>query len=648
MDQPVHPSRPPCGWESTIPVFCAAAPRVVVLRLRDFVRDAGPEQVRAWDASVPWLQRECGAVVRGQARAGDYTAILEYELPRDFRRPDVIVLEGGIVVVLELKSGAAVRPAAIDQVRAYARDLEAYHVACEGRPVHAVLVPEGAGPAPRRVDGVYVVGPEGVHALLLELAAAGGGPPIPTAEFLRPDAYAPLPILVQAARDLFEHGDLPIIRRARAATEPALAALSAIVHEAERTRTRHLSLLSGVPGAGKTLVGLQLVHARWLDDLSVPRAGRRAVPAVFLSGNGPLVQVLQDALKSAGGGGRVFVQDVKKYVTTYQRRDDLVPPEHVLVFDEAQRAWDARKMADKHEDAGGLSEPGHLLRFAERIPGWAVVVGLIGTGQSIHEGEEGGLALWRRALETAADPAAWTVHAPADLEAPFLGSSLRTRWNPALSLDTEIRFHLTPRVHAFVETVLDRADPGEAARLAGELHRHGHRFLLSRALDTAKAYLRERYAGAPRARFGLLASSKDKELPAFGIDNGFQTTKRLRVGPWYNAGAHEPGSCCRLDAVATEFAAQGLELDSALLAWGADLLFDGVRWDSSRARGYRKGVRVEDPHRLRLNAYRVLLTRGRDGTVVFVPPAPAFDATAAFLLACGFRTIDPDCGPAID
>src|SRR5262249_40516505 len=154
-------------------------------------------------------------------------------------------------------------------------------------------------------------------------------PPLEPPEFLADDSYCPLPTVVQAARDLFEHGELPYIKRARACTDPALEAISGIAREAAATRRRHVVVLTGVPGSGKTLVGLQLVHARWLDALAVPRAsGGSTVPAVFLSGNGPLVRVLQDALASAGGGGKTFVQDIKRYVKAYSGRRTRIPPEH--------------------------------------------------------------------------------------------------------------------------------------------------------------------------------------------------------------------------------------------------------------------------------------------------------------------------------
>jgi hypothetical protein len=501
-----------------------------------------------------------------------------------------------------------------------------------------LLVRGGAAEAIER-DGVYVVGPEGLDSLL-DFLSASDEPVVSAVEFLAADAYAPLPTIVQAARELFHRRELPTIKRARAATDPALQYISGIAREAAQTRTRHLILLSGVPGSGKTLVGLQLVHEHWLDDLAVPRAnGRPTAPAVYLSGNGPLVQVLQDALRDAGGGGKTFVQGIKEYVRQHTRPGRPVPPEHLIVFDEAQRAHDAERVAHVHGGPVEMSEPEHLIDFCERIPGWCVLVALIGSGQAIHVGEEGGVPLWYEAIRRSARAAEWTVHgAPAFTEI-FRELKGATRWHPILNLDTEIRFHLTPRVHQFVEGLLECVPAERLCAIATELHEGGHRFLVTRDLNLARSYLRERYADARFARYGLVASSKDKWLPSFGVDNTFQTTKQLRVGPWYNADPSDAQSCCRLQTVATEFSSQGLELDFALLAWGSDLLWTEREWSVEFAGKNRPPLR--DPLTVRKNVYRVLLTRGRDGTVAFVPPDPRMDATFERLHAVGFRALSP-------
>lgn len=265
------------------------------------------------------------------------------------------------------------------------------------------------------------------------------------------------------------------------------------------------------------------------------------------------------------------------------------------------------------------------------------MVALIGDGQAIHIGEEGGTALWADAIRQLKGREHWTVHGSPDLSTVFADAQVSVRSNSVLSLDTEIRFHLTPKVHQFVGGLLDSAPTKHLSQLADDLHASAHRFLVTRELETAKDYLHERYADAKEARFGILASSKDKWLPEFGVDNSFQTTKRLRVGPWYNAATTDSGSCCQLDTVATEFSSQGLELDCALVAWGSDLLWVDGTWSIAHSRGTRGALR--DPLALRKNVYRVLLTRGRDGSVIFVPPDSRFDGTYAHLLNVGMRVL---------
>lgn len=625
------------GWQSTLRTFAGSAPKVVRLSLQNFVSDASPEQVRAWDQSIPWLQRECHELTDRDSAANEYTAILEYELPRDSRRPDVIVLERGCVAVLEIKGYPYASQAAIDQALGYARDLAAYHAACAGKTVTPVLLIRGSSSQPVVRDGVYIVSPEGL-AKLLQKMSTDGELGVTVEDFLAPNAYAPLPSIVQAARELFHKRPLPMIKRARAATEPALQHITAIAHEAAKTKTRHLVLLSGIPGSGKTLVGLQLVHAGFLDDLAVDRGyGRPSVAGVYLSGNGPLVEVLQHALREGGGGGRVFVQGIKNYVAQYSRRASAIPPEHLIVFDEAQRAHDAARVAQVHATPVENSEPQLLLQFCERVPEWCVLVALIGDGQAIHIGEEGGAPLWANAVQQLQGQADWVVHGSLAIAKVFAESQVTVRSDSVLNLDTEIRFHLTPKVHEFVGGLLDAKSEQVLSHVADELHANAHRFLVTRELAMAKEYLRERYADAKEAKFGILASSKDKWLPEFGVDNTFQTTKRLRVGPWYNAETTDAGSCCQLDTVATEFSSQGLELDCALVAWGSDLLWENGAWSMVNSRGTRGALK--DPMALRKNVYRVLLTRGRDGTVIFVPPDPRFDATYDHLLRVGMRML---------
>lgn len=633
------------GWESLFPTFRDTPPRVIRASLAEIIEDASPQQVSAWDRSIPQLQHEVGEVLEHEREARMYTAILEYELPLESRRPDAVFLVNGAVVVIELKGKLTASQADIDQAAAYARDLRCYHRECQDKPVHAVLVPTRAKGYLGHECGVHIAGPDALDRLVADLERRGTAL-IDAHAFLAEDAYRPLPTLVQAARELFLRRDVRWIHRARAATDPAVEEVTRIIHEAARTRTKRLVLLTGIPGAGKTLVGLQIVHAHFLDDLVVAReGGKPTVPAVFLSGNGPLVEVLQYELQSAGGGGKTFVRGVKDYVKRYSKSPKSVPPEHVLVFDEAQRAFDAEQVRQKHTKTpgfgGGKSEPEHFIEFAERIPQWCVVLGLIGGGQEIHVGEEEGLVQWRHAIEGAAAPNDWTIHGPPGTSSFFDGSRLAFENSDRLSLDREIRYHFASELHRFVADLLEVVPAAENAAIADRLEAASYALRITRDLAVARQYLRDRYGEEPLRRYGIAASSRDKDLVRFGIANDYQTTKRVKIGPWYTEAEDAPsGLSCRLliDCV-TEYGAQGLELDAVLLAWGTDLQLRDGRWSNAKARRYKKGAHVKDPLQLRLNAYRVLLTRGRDGTVAFVPPLPELDATFAYLRDSGFRQL---------
>lgn len=355
--------------------------------------------------------------------------------------------------------------------------------------------------------------------------------------------------------------------------------------------------------------------------------------------------LLRDTLARQYSAILEYELPLESYVKRYSRTDDLVPPEHVLVFDEAQRAFDADAVAKTHKNhdthAGHRSEPEHFIEFAGRIPDWCVVVGLIGSGQEIHIGEEAGLGQWRTAVEGARQPKQWTVHAPLAVADVFTSSQVRFDLQPALNLDTELRFHLAKDLHRYVQDVLSAADPTRLKPLAESLQGAGFHLRITRRLEDAKHYLRERYADDHDARFGIIASSKDKDLIKWGIPNDFQSTKRVRVGPWYGDPEDAPSrrSCRLLDTCVTEFGAQGLELDAALLAWGTDFVLRHGKWSNANARGYLHRTRVKDPMQLRKNAYRVLLTRGRDACIVFVPLIPALEETFRYLCDSGFRQI---------
>jgi hypothetical protein len=250
------------------------------------------------------------------------------------------------------------------------------------------------------------------------------------------------------------------------------------------------------------------------------------------------------------------------------------------------------------------------------------------------------LRQWASAIAATGDAAQWVIHGPPAMAELFDG--LRFEPHVALSLDRTLRSHLAADVHRFVAGIVAGEAPGGLAALGAGIEAAGFKSYATRDRGLAEAYLRERYREDRDARFGLLASSRDRDLVRFGVANDFQSTKRVRFGPWYGDGEDAPGgrSCRHLRDCVTEFGAQGLELDAALVAWGTDFQRRDGAWSIARMARYQaKGAPVRDAARLRANSYRVLLTRARDANVVFVPPLPELDETYAYLRAAGFREL---------
>lgn len=642
------------GWAARFPQLRSSSRTAIVDRLQAFIANAGAEQVRAWKESIPLLQSVAGRVLDGSPEGATYSSILEYLLFMDDRRADALFLVAGPVLVLELKGASYATQAALDQVAAYARDIAAYHRDCSNRPVRAILVPTGMkGSVHESAEGVWVSGPDRLGELVQKLAG-GADSSVPSLErFLDDDAYRPLPTLVEAARSLFDRREVRRVWKADARTSPAVEYVVRVARDAASQRSRHLVLVTGVPGSGKTLVGLRLAHSRVLDQLAVARNGVvPTAPGLFLSGNGPLVQVLQYAFKDAGAGGQTFVRHIKSYLDSHVPRPNRLPSEHVLVFDEAQRAFSSDMVKEKHPKWSGdlvASEPELFVRVCDRIPEWSVLVGLVGTGQEIHLGEEAGVLQWRDAVERSGQASRWTVHAPPRLAEKFEGFGFKVRSELALNLDFALRFHSAELLHTKIARILERdtvaAVPATsvAAEVEGDpvpSSTAGLRLWITRDLQAAKSYLLERYVGQPDARFGLIASSRDRRLIDFGVDNSWNATKIAKLGPWFMDPATSPLSCCQLNQCITEFQIQGLELDMALLAWGTDFRRVGGGWSNADARRYKAGaVKLIDPMALRINAYRVLLTRGRDGTIVFVPPIKEMNETYEFLRSSGFKPL---------
>lgn len=609
------------GWAGTVEAFLEIPAPVLLESLEEhharlMHEQPSSSQRAAWASEHAAMTQALRDVAIAVPEAGRWSIVFEYELPMEGgRRPDVVVLAGDAVVVLEFKESGLWQQSFVDQVQAYASDLAEYHGETHGREVIPILVLAGSRDA-ARVDGDVVTTTPGDLSHYLVSSYRPGT--IDLDRWLHAP-YEPLPTLVAAARRIFRDEPLPHVRRALSVGIPdTVNLLMSLIDRTEKQKERLLAFVTGVPGSGKTLVGLRVVYER---------SSERA-EATFLSGNGPLVAVLRDALKSG-----VFVRDLHAFIKTYGL-GDRVAQQHVIVFDEAQRAWDRAYMRTKRDvDA---SEPQLLVRAGERVTDWAALVGLVGDGQEIHSGEEAGMPQWREAAAVPSATKQWKIHCPPRLASEFDGLPVET--HEQLDLTVSLRSKRADEIHRWVAHLLE-GSISLAARLATRIQSDAYPMYLTRDIDDARAYVRNRFEDEPERRYGLLASSHDKLLRRLNppIDNGYQaTTQTMNYGRWFNGELSDPRSSLHLEQPITEFGCQGLELDLPILCWGDDYRWDGSEWIK---RPIRRRYPQEDPEQLLLNSYRVLLTRGREGLVIFVPPVETLDQTEHALLAAGARPL---------
>jgi hypothetical protein len=578
--------------------------------------NAANSQIEAWLEEIEVLKSAFRDLAVSKVDSLEWSVVLEFELPLEGgRRPDVIVLGPQKIFVLEFKQDPILQRSSLDQVAAYARDLAEYHSKSHGIEVIPILIPTKLENKSEVRDVVHVISPDKIAPTLDGYSV---GQAIDLEDWLQGD-YAPLPTLIAAAKMIFSNERLPAIKRAESyGVAKAVSRLKEIAKSSQENSERSLAFVSGVPGAGKTLVGLQFVYEESNQDSQ----------AIFLSGNGPLVEVLRDALKS-----KAFVSDLHAFIKSYGTTSKI-PRQNVIVFDEAQRAWDASHMMLKK--AVSYSEPELLIAIGERVPGWATLVGLIGHGQEIHTGEEAGINGWFNAIKSEHAISRWKVYSPPRFSSAFPGQAVIEL--PELDLNHTLRSKQAEYLHNWVENLLN-GDLAGASLLAQKIWIQNFPIFITRDLSEAKKYVSNRFGGELSKRYGILASSKDRILPNYGIKNGFQDTKMVKNAKWYNEDLGQPGSCCNMEEVVTEFGCQGLELDMAIVAWGNDFMWNGKEWE---LRKMRTRIPQVDPHQLRLNSYRVLLTRSREGMVIFIPPETQFDSTEHAFLGAGARILDSE------
>jgi hypothetical protein len=631
---------------------------------RDTVgRLASAQQARGYpgspDQEYAWLH-QIAALRTGIAEMDGrgWTVALEFDLLRLEKRIDAVVLTDRAIICLEFKTAAAT-PAALAEAEDYALDLRDFHAGSRAHPIVPLLVAGGGGFTPpaqlpllwHGVQPPLAAGARGIaDAFRWVQSAAPEAARLDGAAWLGA-AYRPVPTIIEAATLLYARNGVAEIAAARADAANLTRTASAIaraVADAQRSDGKTVVFVTGIPGAGKTLCGLNAVFG----------AARQA-GAAFLTGNVPLVEVLRAALArdavTRGEAGRAeaerrvraALQNVHRFLEDHATDPGRrAPPERLIVFDEAQRAWDEAKarLGTRNKPSRlTASEPAHTLEIMARHEGWAVIVALIGSGQEINTGEAG-LAEWGRVI---ADDPRWRAVAASGAfpAAPWL------REDDDLALGTSIRSVRESTGAAWVDAVL-RDAPEEARDIAGRAE--ALPYLVTRDLGEMRAALRRLARG--RRRAGLVASAGAKRLRAEGLG-----TQLDHVADWFLRRWPDIRASDALECFATEYDCQGLELDVVGMAWGADLRRGAPGWEAWRFAGTAWQRDQAEAHFVR-NTYRVLLTRARYETVIWVPRgSPAgtpfddatrdaawFDAIAGHLLACGARPLEAERAPPGD
>ena len=410
------------------------------------------------------------------------------------------------------------------------------------------------------------------------------------------------------------------------------------IEDARQHGHRAICFVTGIPGAGKTLTGLNVVHSPNLQN-------ENALAGIFLSGNGPLVKVVREAIvKSQVNKGRkradcqheasTFIQNVHNFLRFHLERPEELPHENIVVFDEAQRAWDSKQMARKRGIAS--SEASLLCEVMERLPDWAVIVALVGGGQEIFLGEAG-LEEWGRALQDR--PVPWEVIASPEVliggesvagHTLFEGAipaTISFNAEPLAHLEVVVRNHRAQRWTEWVNSLLSFRPDSARMHFPGT---DEFPCYVTRDLVAARAWLRLHQQIDPGDRIGLVATSKDFRLRAEGIERATQFLSNYPFDKWFLETRCDVRSSYSLEVAASEFECQGLELDWVGLCWGLDLTpsENGDVWNYRKFRGARwQNVRQEAERDFTLNRYRVLLTRARKGLVIWVPKGDLNDLT---------------------
>ncbi|MDO6764305.1 DUF2075 domain-containing protein [Agarivorans sp. 1_MG-2023] len=616
------------------------------------------EQTGAWLSQVELLQQEFKMLTEPAGHI-----FFEFMIPRMGKRADVVLCYRGVVFALEFKVGALkYQQADMRQAHSYALDLKNFHRGSHNKPVIPILISTHSSNSSNQLAlaADHVAKPlltngDGLAALVDDIAQQCNAP-IFNARDWADSGYLPTPTIIEAAQALYaQHAVEDIAKTEADVTNLGVTSdkLLEVIHEARLNKHKVICFVTGVPGAGKTLVGLNIANKHsWPENDEY---------AVFLSGNGPLVTVLQEALTidkvSSSGETKAsarrqtsqFIQNIHRFRD--EALDGSKPPEQVVIFDEAQRAWNAEQaskfMKSKRKlDDFDESEPEFLIEVMDRHDDWAVIIALIGGGQEINTGEAG-LGGWLEALKNRFSH--WHVYCSEQLlSGEYISNGVsqesleQVKQLPSLHLATSMRSFRAETLSSFVHFVID-GETDKAVAISESLHEQ-YPLYITRDLTLAKAWLKSKSRGLESR--GMLASSNGIRLKPDGIF----VKNRFDPVAWFLSPQDDIRSCHFLEDTATEFDVQGLELDWCLVGWDADFRYNGSTFEHWKFKGtkWQQRKKIEDKRYLE-NAYRVLLTRARQGMVIYIPegndadptrPTQYYSDTYQYLLACGFLDLN--------
>jgi hypothetical protein len=666
----------PAFYRASLPEFLAASDSELLGKLslahatEGFQHQLG-DATKTWFTDIIRLREVLKTVYLSAPAVADWSVLLEFVIPRKAKRIDVVLLTGDTIILLEQKSSHVTKEDCL-QVEEYALLLHYFHKQSYRRTIVPFVVSPNSimDQATRQNQltsvetAAFWIAPTkrvSWSDLPQSLLAFVGHDP--SANSINPSEwdngeYFPVPSIIDAARTLQSGLSIREIAHSRSANhdiEELTAYIKSRIDQAQLDKTFTICFVTGVPGSGKTLVGLNLAFSSRAEGNTLS----------FMSGNGPLVAVLQSLFTDyrhrvekfravdARTHAQTLIEDVHLFAKTYtQTTPNAVPPNHVVIFDEAQRAWDQqhsfRKFKREH------SEPKMFLNIMERQQDWGVIIALVGGGQEINDGEAG-LAEWGRALATSTR--SWKIYASPDvihggdsvaggrLDADATTQTLQIKEDRRLHLDVSLRSLNAANYSHWVNCVIDGNE-----EMAASLNLSEFPVFLTRDLNELRRTLRFQTIGLSRC--GLVGSSKASRLRADGLEPDSSFHGAYDWDKWYLAPLTDVRSSSQLEVYATEFEIQGLELDWIGLCWGGDFVWssDEERWMYRTFKnGQRSGwsaIKSEARQTYRKNSYRVLLTRARQGVVIYVPKGDAFDPTrsprefdetAQFLVRCGAK-----------